>query len=64
LHFLLFDLVFIALCPPPLRSCFISVFFSHVVSSLAYPNLLRNKRFGCCCTVTDMEPEYTPTVTN
>jgi hypothetical protein len=23
--------------------------FAHVVSSLAYPNLLRTKRLGCCC---------------
>jgi hypothetical protein len=23
--------------------------FSHVVSALAYPNLLGNKRLGCCC---------------
>jgi hypothetical protein len=24
-------------------------FFTHVVSSLAYPNLLGNKRLDCCC---------------
>jgi hypothetical protein len=24
-------------------------FFAYVVSSLAYPNLLGNKMFGCCC---------------
>jgi hypothetical protein len=24
-------------------------FFAHVVSSLAYPNLLGNKMIGCCC---------------
>jgi hypothetical protein len=24
------------------------LFFSHVVSSLAYPNLVGNKRLGCC----------------
>jgi hypothetical protein len=36
---------FIALCFPLLfRS-----FFAHVVSSLAYPNLLGNKRLGCGC---------------
>jgi hypothetical protein len=44
---------FIALCFFLLfRSCFVHVFFSHVVSSLAYPNLLRNKRLGCCCCMT------------
>jgi hypothetical protein len=33
-----------------LRSCFVpALFFTHVVSSLAYPNLLGNKRLGCCC---------------
>jgi hypothetical protein len=44
------DLVFIALCPPPplFRSCFVPVFLAHVVSSLAYCNLLGNKMFGCC----------------
>jgi hypothetical protein len=30
--------------------CF-SFFFAHVVSSLAYPNLLGNKKLGCCCCV-------------
>jgi hypothetical protein len=41
---------FIALCFPLLfRSCFVPIFFSHVVSCLAYPNLLGNKRLGCCC---------------
>jgi hypothetical protein len=29
--------------------CFVSVFRLMWVSSLAYPNLLRTKRFGCCC---------------
>jgi hypothetical protein len=34
------------------RSCFVPVFFfAHVVSSLAYLNLLRNKRLGCCCCI-------------
>jgi hypothetical protein len=28
---------------------FCPFFFAHVVSSLTYPNLLRNKRLGCCC---------------
>jgi hypothetical protein len=28
---------------------FCTFFFAHVVSSLAYPNLLGNKRLGCCC---------------
>jgi hypothetical protein len=31
------------------RYCFIPVFLAHVVSSLAYPNLLGTKRLGCCC---------------
>jgi hypothetical protein len=31
------------------RHCFIPVSLPHVVSSLAYPNLLGTKRFGCCC---------------
>jgi hypothetical protein len=26
-------------------------FFAHVVSSLAYPNLLGNKMLGCCCCI-------------
>jgi hypothetical protein len=25
------------------------LFLAHVVSSLAYPNLLRNKMLSCCC---------------
>jgi hypothetical protein len=28
---------------------FCTFFFAHVVSSLAYSNLLGNKRLGCCC---------------
>jgi hypothetical protein len=31
------------------HSCFVPVFFAHVVSSLGYLNLLENKRLGCCC---------------
>jgi hypothetical protein len=31
------------------RHCFIPVSLTHVVSSLAYPNLLGTKRLGCCC---------------
>jgi hypothetical protein len=31
------------------RHCFIPVSLAHVVSSLAYPNLLGTKRLGCCC---------------
>jgi hypothetical protein len=31
------------------RHCFILVSLAHVVSSLAYPNLLGTKRLGCCC---------------
>jgi hypothetical protein len=29
--------------------CFIHVSLAHVISSLAYPNLLGTKRLGCCC---------------
>jgi hypothetical protein len=29
--------------------CFIHVFLTHVILSLAYPNLLGTKRLGCCC---------------
>jgi hypothetical protein len=31
------------------RHCFIPVSLAHVVSSLAYFNLLGTKRLGCCC---------------
>jgi hypothetical protein len=31
------------------RHCFIPGSLAHVVSSLAYPNLLETKRLGCCC---------------
>jgi hypothetical protein len=31
------------------RPCFVSVFFSHVILSLTYPNLLGTKMFDCCC---------------
>jgi hypothetical protein len=31
------------------RHCFISVYLTHVISSLAYLNLLETKRVGCCC---------------
>ena len=31
------------------QHCFIPVSLAHVVSSLAYPNLLGTKRLGCCC---------------
>jgi hypothetical protein len=43
---------FIAICFPLLfYCCFVLVcfFLAHVVSSLAYPNLLENKKLGCCC---------------
>jgi hypothetical protein len=33
------------------RHCFIPVSLAHVVSSLAYPNLLGTKRLGCYCCV-------------
>jgi hypothetical protein len=32
---------------------FYSYFLAHVVSSLAYPNLLGTKRLGCCCCIRD-----------
>jgi hypothetical protein len=32
------------------RHCFIPISLAHVVSYLAYPNLLETKRLGCCCT--------------
>jgi hypothetical protein len=28
---------------------FVPVFFTHVISSLTYPNLLENKMLNCCC---------------
>jgi hypothetical protein len=31
------------------RHCFIPISLTHVVLSLAYPNLLGTKRLGCCC---------------
>jgi hypothetical protein len=31
------------------QHCFIPVSLAHMVSSLAYPNLLGTKRLGCCC---------------
>jgi hypothetical protein len=39
------------------RHCFIPVSLAHVVSSLAYPNLLGTKRLGCrcCCYSTKKE---------
>jgi hypothetical protein len=51
LSFLLFWFdFFIALCFLLLfHFCFVPFFFAYVVSSLAYPNLLGNKMFGCCC---------------
>jgi hypothetical protein len=30
----------------------LSLFLAHVVSSLAYPNLLRTKRLNCCYCIT------------
>jgi hypothetical protein len=48
--FSFFDLVFYRpLFSPSFLLLFVPVFFAHVVSSLAYPNLLENKRLGCCC---------------
>jgi hypothetical protein len=51
--FSFFDLVFYHHLFSPLlfRYCFVPIFFflTRVVSSLAYPNLLENKRLDCCC---------------
>jgi hypothetical protein len=50
LSFLFFYLVFYhPSFSPSFRSCFIPIFFTYVISSLAYPNLLGYKRLGCCC---------------
>jgi hypothetical protein len=49
LHFLLF--IWFFYCPlfsPSFLLLFCTCFFAHVLSSLAYPNLLGNKRLGCC----------------
>jgi hypothetical protein len=46
----MYDNVFYrSLFSPSFSLLFCSFFFDHVVSSLAYPNLLRNKRLSCCC---------------
>jgi hypothetical protein len=45
----LFGFFYCPLISPSFHSCFISFFFAHMVSSLAYPNLLGNKRLGYCC---------------
>jgi hypothetical protein len=37
------------------RHCFIPVSLAHVVSSLAYPNLLGTKGLGCCCLLDEGE---------
>jgi hypothetical protein len=37
------------------RHCFIPVSLAHVVSSLAYPNLLGTKRLGCCYCCSDFD---------
>jgi hypothetical protein len=48
--FSFFDLVFYRTLFSPLlfRSCFVPIFLALMISSLAYPNLLGNKRLGCC----------------
>jgi hypothetical protein len=48
LSFLLFRFGFLSSFVFPLlfHSCFVPVFLAHVVSSLAYPNLLGNKMLG------------------
>jgi hypothetical protein len=35
--------------PPSFSPLYCLCFLAHVVSSLAYPNLLGTKRLGCCC---------------
>jgi hypothetical protein len=40
---------------PYFRSCFI-LFFIHVISSLTYSNLLKNKMLRCCCCSRVKEP--------
>jgi hypothetical protein len=51
--FSLFNFVFLFFYRPWFPLFFfalvLSLFLSHVVSSLAYPNLLGIKRLGCCC---------------
>jgi hypothetical protein len=51
LSFLLFLIWFFyrPLFFPSFLLLFYTLFFAHVVSSLAYPILLGNKRLGCCC---------------
>jgi hypothetical protein len=45
-----FYLIFLSLFVFPLFFTLVLYFFlAHVVSSLTYPNLLGNKRLGCCC---------------
>jgi hypothetical protein len=41
------------------RYCFIPVYLTYVVSSLAYLNLLGTKRLGCCCWNLPLFPLYT-----
>jgi hypothetical protein len=50
--FSFFDLVFLSPFIFPFFFAlvlYLSFFFAHVVSSLAYHNLLGNKMLGCCC---------------
>jgi hypothetical protein len=56
--FSFFCLVFLSsfIFPLLFRHCFIPVSLSHVVSYLAYPNLLGTKRLGCCCCVVEIKP--------
>jgi hypothetical protein len=49
LSFLLFLFDFLSPFFPFFFALVLYLFFTHVVSSLAYPNLLGNKRLGCCC---------------
>jgi hypothetical protein len=48
--FFFFELFFYRpLFSPPFSVLFCTCFFTYVVSSLVYPNLLGNKMVGCCC---------------
>jgi hypothetical protein len=50
LHFLFFELVFLSsFIFSSIFSLILYMFFTYVVSSLVYPNLLGNKMVGCCC---------------
>jgi hypothetical protein len=49
LYFLLFIWFYHTSLSPFLFVLILSMFLAHVISSLAYPNLLGTKRLVCCC---------------